>query len=434
MIKNIYETKSINKLILTFSLPAILSLIIEIMTSIVDTIFAGFLGEQSITALTAMGIISPILSIYIAFQTLYANSTAILVAHNLNKKNIRNEYLIVGILSTLTLTLIISIVSFIIIDKILYLLGAKEYIFIFAKKYLKIQLFSNIFSSLGYILTNCIRAFGYPKIEFIFITLSVIINIIFNFILVFIFDIGFIGLALGTLISEIFCMTISIIWLINKKLFPKFYKIELKTFYSKSSELFLIGFAQTIIQILSSCTGFFINKNLIYYTDVTYIGIWNIVQKIYTLLLMPIIGITQSIQTILSYYNGNNQEYKKQKTIKTTIIYTIIYGIIISILIFSINNKFNNFLYSETLVILKIVFSTFSVIGIFYTILTLFEVTGYEKKAVILIIIRQIFLLLPLIYLVPTIFPNFKYAIFLSIPISDIIILIITLILKNKKV
>ena len=101
MERNIYDRKSVHSLILYFSIPAIVSLIVEIMASVVDTAFAGHLGEISIDALTAMGLLSPILCIYTAIQALFAVSTAIMVARYLTCKEVRTEYFMTGLGMTL---------------------------------------------------------------------------------------------------------------------------------------------------------------------------------------------------------------------------------------------------------------------------------------------------------------------------------------------
>lgn len=438
MEENIYESKSVNKLIFTFSLPAILSLLVEIMTSVVDTVFAGHLGAASTNALTAMGLLSPLLSIYTAFQALYAVSTSILVARHLKHKTARDSYFATGILFTFLVSIAVSAVSFLGIDSILNLLGAKKEIFFFAKNYLEIQLISNIFSAMGYTLTSCIRAFGYPKMEMAFTTLSVAVNLIGNIIFAFGLNMGFTGLAIGTLVSEIFCAGIAAIWLAKRNLLPQIQSILHSRCSAKALELFRLGFAQTVIQALGGCTGFFVNSSLMLYTTVTHVAIWNIVQKVYTLLLMPIVGITQSVQTIIAYYNGNSQNTKKQKTIRLTVFYTVFYGCIAASLIFLLGDKILNLFGASNEIlwksgnVLKIVFLTFPVVGVFYTILTLLEVTGYEIKAVILTLLRQVFLMLPLVYLLPNLFPQSENSIFWAVPISDFCVLFLAVFLQRK--
>ena len=380
------------------------------MTSVVDTVFAGHLGAASVNALTAMGLLSPVLSIFTAFQALYAVSTAILIARHLNNKEERNGYFSTGVLFTILVSLVVSVLSFWGMDNILQLLGAEREVFDLAKKYLQIQLVSNIFSAMGYTLTSCIRAFG--------------------------FQMGFTGLALGTLASEMICMLLAVCWILKKGFFPSFRNMHCTTLCCRAWELFQLGFVQTVIQALAGCTGFFVNNSLMLHATLNHVAIWNIVQKIYTLLLMPIVGITQGIQTVIAYYSGHKQETKKQKTIRLTIFYTVLYGCIGTVFVFLFGNKIlsifgsSDAMLAQSTAVLKIIFLTFPVVGIFYTILTLLEVTEHAIKAVILTLLRQVFLFLPLVYLLPNLFPQLKNAVFWAVPISDLLILFLAIIMK----
>ena len=437
MNENIYEKKSIHSLILYFSIPAIFSLIVEIMASVVDTAFAGHLGEISVDALTTMGLLSPVLSVYTAFQALFAVSTSIMIAKYLKDSTVRDEYLITGVCMTLITSVGVSIATYLIMPKLLSFLGATGQIAILAEKYLKIQLFSNVFSALGYTLTSCIRAFGYPRIEMVLTGLAVLVNMVFNTIFVFVFDMGFTGLAYGTLVSELFCCFASVFWLLKQQLLWCEWKIPWRNLKKYTFKLLKLGIAQTVIQSLAGCTAFFVNQNLMLHTTLHHVAVWNVVQKIYTLFLMPIVGITQGVQTIVAYFDGHGQENKKKRTLITTIGYTVVYGVIGMILIFFFGkNMLSLFADADNIYqlgrgILRIVFSTFPLMGIFYTIMTLYEVTGHEGKAVFLILARQVFLMIPLTYLLPKILPGFPLAVFCAVPAADLIALFIAVLSRK---
>lgn len=438
MKKNIYEKKSVHSLILYFSIPAIFSLIVEIMASVVDTAFAGHLGEISVDALTTMGLLSPVLSIYTAFQALFAVSTSIMIAKYLKDQEVRDEYLITGLCMSFVASVGVSITSYLIMPRLLSFLGATGKIAILAQKYLKIQLFSNVFSALGYTLTSCIRAFGYPRIEMVLTGLAVFVNIVFNSIFVFWFDMGFKGLAYGTFVSELFCCVVSLLWLLKHQLLWTKCQISWKKLKKYTFELLKLGISQTVIQSLAGCTAFFVNQSLMLHTTLDHVAVWNVVQKIYTLFLMPIVGITQGVQTIIAYFDGHQEENKKKKTLITTISYTVIFGLAVVTLVFffgkNILSLFANSgnIYQLGNGILRIVFSTFPLMGIFYTIMTLYEVTGHEGKAVFLILTRQVFLMIPLTYLLPKIFPDFLVAVFWAVPIADIMALLMAVFTKSK--
>ena len=438
MKNNIYEEKSINGLIFYFSIPAILSLIVEILASVVDTAFAGHLGELSVDALTTMGLLTPILNLFTAIQSLFAVSSSIFIAKFLNQESERNKYFQSGIIMTILLSCLLSLAVFLSLDKILALLSAEGQISVFLRSYLLVQLFSNIFSAIGYTLTSCIRAFGYPKIEMIFTSLAVLVNIIFNAVFVYGFDLGFVGLAYGTLVSEIFCAICSLVWLFRHKLLPSFKIISPKSLIYCSLNLAKLGVAQAIIQAMGGCTGFFVNNSLMQHSGSDYVAVWNVVQNIYTLFLMPTVGITQGVQTIIAYFSGQGEEIKKKKAIKSTFLGTIVYGFIGAMCIFLFGKNIlsifasSNSILTLARIVLRIVFVTFPLMGIFYTIMTLFEVTGHELKAVALILTRQLFLIIPLVYSLPNLLPNLSISIFLSIPISDLLALIISLILASR--
>lgn len=432
MENNIYKEKSINKLILTFSLPAILSLIVEILTSVVDTAFAGHLGSYSSNALTAMGLISPILGMYTAFQALYAVSTSILIARHFNNHKVRDSYFSTGFIFSLLVSGTVSLISLFIMEILLQFLGAEGDVLKLAKDYLEIQLISNVFSAVGYTLTSCIRAFGYPKVEAILTTLSVVVNILFNIVFVFIFHLGLSGLSWGTFVSELFCAIASFLWLKKKELLPKQYPTSCKEIFREAKVLFQLGVAQTLIQMLAGCTGFFVNHNLLIHTTVNHVAAWNVVQKLYTLMLMPIVGITQGVQTMIAYYSGQNKENEKQQTVKKTLLYTILYGVLGMIITFFLGNKIllifgvTGIIYSISSKALNIIFITFPIVGVFYTVMTLLEVTGHEIKAVLLGLIRQVFVIIPLVYLLPILIPNSMLSAFLAVPIADVITLFLS--------
>lgn len=439
MERNIYDRKSVHSLILYFSIPAIVSLIVEIMASVVDTAFAGHLGEISMDALTAMGLLSPILGIYTAIQALFAVSTAVMIARYLTCKEVRTEYFLTGLYMTLFLSVMVSVGSFLFMPGLLSLLGAEGQVAILAEKYLRIQLFSNVFSALGYTLTSCIRAFGYPAMEMGITGLSVVVNIVFNYIFAFGFDWSFAGLACGTFVSELFCCALSVFWLKHHHLLELKWALSWRKFKSHTAKLLKLGIAQTMIQSLGGCTTFCVNQSLMLYTTMSHVAVWNVAQQIYTLFLMPIVGITQGVQTIIAYFDGQQEEDKRRKTLVSTIGYTVLYGLMALVLIYAFGAKilsvFSNTsdVYQLGKEVLRIIFLTFPLMGIFYTIMTLYEVTGHEGKAVFLILMRQVILMIPLVFLLPKIMPEYPLAIFCSVPIADIIAMITAVLSKKTK-
>lgn len=440
----IYEQESLSKLIFAFGIPSILSLMIEMLTGVVDTAFAGNLPGIGGNALSAMALISPILGIFIALQTLFAMSTGILIAKYMKQKEKQNSSYVTGVVMSLVVAVITSVLCYFIMTKMLSALGADGQIMDLAVTYLQIQLMSNIFSSLGYTLTCCVRAFGYPRVEVAIISASVAINIIFNFIFAFVFDWGIAGLAWGTFVSESVCAISAVLFLIKKKRWIPKRMLSGKEFSYRAFELFKIGIAQTMIQMLGGITGIIVNTRLLSLGSMTHLAAWSIVQRIYSLVLMPIVGLTQGVQNIIAYFSGNKEQEKIHKISKLTMTYCSAYGIVALIIMVFFGEKFlilfgrNIDVIEMAKQILLIAFVGFPFIGVLYTDMTLLQVTGHEISSVLIILSRQVFFLLPLIYIVPFIVRvggfgiSQAMALFLCMPIADLLATGFALVIKKK--
>lgn len=437
--ENIFEKKSIQQLIALYSLPTICSLVLESLTSMIDTAFAGHLGSMSSAALSAMGILNPILLLLIAAQLIFGVSTSIVISKGLgenNKEKINNTFK-VGFYSSFIFSAVISIIIFLLQDQLLNILGASGQVKILAKEFLNIAIIFNVFSSVGYMLVNNIRAFGYPRIEVIVGVLSTIINIIFNIILTFVFHMGIVGIALSTLISEVFYFGFSIIFLLKKKLWIKRSILDFIEFKNILVSLVKIGFVQFLMQSLNSISGLIINKVLIKYGSFSYIGAWSICSNINMVILLPLIGLTQGAQPVIAYFYGKNDKDKERNAKHKIIKYSVIYSISTTILIYlfagDVSKLFTNNISLVALAtpILRIVLVGFPLLGILYALITFMQVSGDEVSASKIELIRQVMLLIPLTIVIPLIFSKYnimnispQLAVFLAIPMSTLILVL----------
>ncbi|MEG0620399.1 MAG: MATE family efflux transporter [Raoultibacter sp.] len=445
MQNNIYENSSLTKLIFIFGIPSILSLMIEMLTGIVDTAFAGNLPGVGSDALSAMALIAPILGIFTALQTLFALSTGILIAKYMNDAPKLTARYTTGVVMSVVIALMSSLVCYSALSAILMALGAQGHIFDLAQQYLQIQLLSNIFSALGYTLTCCIRAFGFPKIEVIIISGAVALNIVCNFTFAFVFKLGIAGLAWGTFVSESVCALCAVLFLIKKGRWLSATPVPVACFFRSAGELFKIGIAQTAIQILGGCTGFVINARLLELGSMTYVASWSVVQRIYTFILVPIVGLTQGVQTIISYFNGNAAPEKIAKVSKTTMLLCGSYGIFALLLVMNFGHDLaalfggSSEIVAQAQTILLIVFLGFPFIGVLYTDMTLLQVTGHEFSSVLLILSRQVFFLMPLVYLVPSLVALGEgpltpiVSLFFCMPIADVLSVVFAAFVKRGR-
>ena len=440
MSNNVFEKKSINQLIILFSFPTIVSLVLESLTSMIDTIFAGHLGAISSNALSAMGIISPLLLVLIAAQLIFGVSTSLVISKKIgeNDKDKVNSTFKVGFYSSFISSSIISFLIFIFQNPLLNILGANGEVLILAKEYLNIAVIFNVFSTVGYMLINNVRVFGYPNIEIIVGILATVVNIVFNIIFTVIFKMGIKGIALATLVSEVIYFGFAMIFLIKKGLWIK----KSKLCSNESKEILIslikIGFVQFLMQALNSVSGFIINKTLIKYGNISYIGVWSICSNFNMVILLPLIGLTQGVQSVIAYFHGSKDKSKENMVKSKTVKYSLIYSITVTLLSYLFSDKILNIFTSDinlvnlAIPIIRIVIATFPLVGIIYTLITFMQVSGEEDSASKLELMRQIVVLIPLVIILPILFSKFnimnispEIAVFLAIPMSTIILVTI---------
>ncbi|MEG0370923.1 MAG: MATE family efflux transporter [Clostridium sp.] len=443
---NELEKMSTLKSILIFSLPSIVALVLESITAIVDTAFAGNIGGSSTYALSAMGALSPIMTMLIAIQLLFGLSTGILVSRSIGEGDKEKSVKIfkIGYFLTIITSIVVSLLIFIFMDHILTLLGATGEVFILAKEYLFIALFSNVFSSVGYMLVNIIRSIGYPKMEMIICIVATLLNIILNTLFTIVFKMGMTGIALATLSSEILYLLWSIIYLKKMKFYFSPLKPSIKENKQISITLFKIGFVQFFLQAMLSLTSSLTNISLISYGSISDLAVRAVLFSTLTMLIMPLAGLSQGIQNILSFFVGRGNTKKVYDVLKCSIIISFIYGIVAYLLIGIKPSLIISIFTSSSQVIalsssiMTLFLITFPLSGVFYILITYMQVAEKEADAMKLTVLKQVLLYLPLILILPIIFNKFplgltpSQSVFLATPIADSIIILISLMYLYK--
>ena len=437
--EKLFENKSIQHLIVLFSFPTIFSLVLESFVSMIDTAFAGHLGSMSSIALSAMGLLTPILQILLAAQLIFGVSTSIVVSKRLGEKNQEkvNETFTIGFYGCGLFSIAISLLIFLLQDPLLFVLGASGEVRRYALQYLNLALIFNIFNSLGYMLVNMIRVFGYPKMEIIIGVISTLSNVFFNVLFTFILGLGFIGIAFATLTSSVIYFSCAVLFLMHKKLWMK--KVDLTKKPSKEIliSIIKIGFVQFLMQALNSVSGFVINRRLIGLGYVSSIGAFAICNNINTVILLPLIGLTQGSQSVIAYFHGR-QNHQSERIAKQKIVnYSLIYALVITIVsllwtrpLLMIFTSVESLIQSA-IPILRIMVAGFPFMGIIYTLITFMQVSKEEAKASQLEVVRQIVLLIPLVIVFSVLFSRFnifnisaEQGMFLAFPLTNMIIVL----------
>lgn len=403
--------EKIGKLLLKFSIPAIVGMIVNAIYNIVDRIFIGnFVDSLGLGGIT---IAFPIMIIIMAFGMLIGIGATSLISIRLGEGKREEAELILGnaMVLLIVISLTLSIFGLIFLDPILKLFGASPQILPYAKEYLSIILLGAVFQSIGFGMNNFIRADGSPKMAMATMLIGAILNTILDPIFIIVFNMGIKGAALATIISQ----AVSAAWVLNyffsgkSSLVVKKENWKLKPHIVKN--ILAIGSAPFAMQVAASGITTLLNRSLITYGGDLAVSAYGAINSFSTILLMPIFGINQGSQPIIGYNYGakNYDRVKKAFLLAITAATTItIIGFVVtrmfpSQLIALFNSK-DKELVNIGANGMKIFFTMLPLIGFQIVSSNYFQATGKPKQAMLLSLSRQVLMLIPAIIILPRFF------------------------------
>jgi len=440
MIKNndFLGKEKISKLLLKMSLPATIGMLVMTLYNIVDSIFIGnWVGSLGLAGVV---IIFPFMLLSIAIAQFLGIGAASIISISFGEKNNEKAQKTFGNVMFLVFILgfLIILLGNIFSDQIIYFLGASETIFPYAKDYFSILIFGLGFQLVVAAGNNIIRSQGAAKTAMTVMLIGAGLNLILDPIFIIYLNMGMKGAAWATVISQILSFIFSIHYFFTKKSILKF---KLKNFnleYKIIKSIFIIGIPSFIRQASMSLVAIIVNNSLIFYgTDIA-VAAYGIIFRLMMLLIMPGIGILQGSQPIIGYNYGAEKYQRVKETLllsfkSSTIIITSIF-----IIIFTFSKTFIS-LFTSQLELLTYTESIIKIIIIFLPLLGFqlisagyFQSIGKPKEALLISLLRQVFILIPLILILPLFF-NLK-GIWFAFPIADLLTTIIIFIIIKREI
>ena len=420
-----FENTSIRKLLIKFSVPAIVGLLVNALYNIVDRFFIGKLPEVGALALSGIGVTFPVTIIIMSFAMLVGTGAASRLSIALGQSNEKTASKIVGNAFTLNLifSIILTILGLIFYKPLLRAFGANPAIIGYAQDYIIFIIAGIVFANTAFAMNSMIRAQGFAKISMITLLIGAAINIILDPILIFGFNMGVKGAGIATLIAQL----VSAIWTLkflmgDKVTIPLRFK-RLKVDWSIAFSIFSIGMAPFAMQLASALVEVIFNKNLNLYAGELGIGVFTSINSLIILFLMPVIGINQGSQPIIGYFYGANDIKKVKETYWISVISaTVLCGLGFAagqfapramLSIFNTNPEFLE-LGAHGMRILTFMLP---VLGFQIISSNLFQAIGKASIAMFLSLSRQVIILIPLILLLPKLLG--LDGVWMTTPISD---------------
>lgn len=437
--QEILGNERISKLLLKYSVPAIIGMIVNALYNVVDRAFIGNIPGAGPLAITGVGVTMPIVTVVLAFGMLIGvgATSSISIKLGQGKKDEASKIIGNSITLSIIIGVVLTIVSMIFIDKILYLFGASDQTLGYAKTYINIILLGNVINMVAFTLNNTIRADGNPKLAATIMIVGCIINTSLDAIFIFVFGMGIKGAALATVIAQ----TVTAIWstwyYISGKSNLKFTVESLKLDTKLVKSILAIGSAPFAMQIAASLVQVVSNNALKVNGGDLAIGAMATISAISMVCLMPIFGINQGAQPIIGYNYGAKKYDRAMKAwILSMVVATIILIIatmVVQLFPESIVGIFNDDpkLMDISVDGIRIYLFMLPIIGVSITGSNYIQSIGKAKIAMFLSLLRQVILLIPFIIILPK-FLGLN-GVWISQPVSDFIATAITVIILIKE-
>ena len=426
---NPMETGSIPKLLAQLAIPAVVAQIINLLYNIVDRIYIGHIPGIGAAALTGVGLFAPILMLLNAFAMLVGSGGAPRAAIAMGKKDHDTAEKIVGNCFTLLtgLAVILTILFYISAPTLLKLFGASNATMSYATAYARIYILGSFFVLIVLGMNPFITTQGFAKISMMTTVIGAVINIILDPVFIFVLGMGVKGAALATVLSQ----AVGAIWILcfltGKKTLLRLKKENMRLEVRVFGPCLALGISTFVMLSTESLLSISFTNSLSRYGGDVAVGAMTIITSINQLVAMPVQGICQGGQPIISYNYGADKPERVKKAFFTQfcacVAYTFTFWAVIMFFpqvfasIFTANKELVEYSSWALRIYMAGIFST----GFQISCQQSFMALGQAKVSLLLACLRKIILLIPLIFILPHFLPDKVFAVFLAEPVSDIL-------------
>ncbi len=416
----------LRKLFFTMAIPSVLAQLINVLYNIVDRIYIGHIKDIGSLALTGVGVTFPIIMVVSAFSAFAGQGGAPLASILLGAKDQEKAEKVLGSSTALLLVFSISLTLILQILKtpLLYAFGASDNVIGFAQDYIGLYLWGTIFVMLSLGLNTFISGQGNAKTAMFSVLIGAVTNIILDPIFIFVVNMGVKGAALATVISQAFSAIWVVNFLISKKSSLKIKRENLKLDMKFVKKIGSLGCSPFIMQSTESLVLLTLNSGLQKYGGDLYVGSMSILISVLQLIFVPVSGIAQGVQPIISYNFGAGNRERVIKTFKALLIVCLVATMFMG----GIAVLFPNFyvkMFTESEELMKLtskmmpIFTLgMCIFGIQQSIQVTFLAMGQAKFSIFIALLRKVILLVPLAIILPR-FLGVK-GIYYAEPMADI--------------
>lgn len=402
---------SIPRLLLRFSLPAIVGMMAQASYNLIDRIFVGHaLGAEGIAGTT---VAFPFMLVVLAFGMLIGFGGTALISIRLGEGKQTAAEQVLGNTAVLLVlaSAFITAVGLYWLDDILVLFGASDTVLPYARDYLRIIVLGTVFQTIGFGLNATIRGEGNPRIAMLSMLISVLLNVILAPIFIFGFSWGMKGAALATVISQ----AVSAVWVVSYFFAGtsvlRFHAHTLRLDAGVCRQILVFGSPHFAMQLAASVLQSILNHQLSNYGGDLAISVMGILYAMFMMVGMPIFGINQGAQPIIGYNYGARRFDRVKKTLEmavlgATALAVVGFGVMMLFpgQVVRLFNRDDASLLTLGTHAIRIATLMMPLVGFQIVSASYFQAVGKPKTAMLLMLSRQVLLLIPAVLILPLFF------------------------------
>lgn len=426
--QNDFSKGPVWKCIIAQAVPLTIAQLVQLLYNVIDRIYLGHMGNGSSLALTGVGLTFPIITLVMAFTALFGMGGVPLfsIARGSNDEEKAERILGNSFVLLVISAVVLTIVCYMFCRPILFLFGASEASYVFAAEYLRIYLIGTIFSMITTGLNGYINAQGFPKIGMLTTVLGAVTNIILDPVFIFGLNMGVKGAALATIIGQVISAVWVLRFLMGKHALIRLRRKCLRLDKGIVKDISRLGTSNFIMQGTNCLVQVVCNSTLQSYGGDVYVGIMTVLNSVREIFSLPVSGIVNGAQPVISFNYGAKQNDRVKAGIRFNTLIGTAYTMIAWLMVV-IFPRFWLWIFSDDVQMadmgisaLRIYFFGFVFMAFQFAGQSTFQALGDAKHAIFFSLLRKAIIVVPLTLILPVIGFGVN-GVFLAEPISNAI-------------
>lgn len=439
--KILLGTEPVGRLLFKLSVPTVIAQVINMMYNLVDRVFIGHIPGEGSLALTGVGVCMPLILLVSALAALVSSGGAPRASIYMGRNE--NEYAEKILGGCFTLQILVSAVfTFVLLlwnEEMLLAFGASERTVEYATAYMNIYAAGTVFVQLTLGMSAFISCQGFTKVSMCSVVIGAVLNIALDPLLIFIMGMGVKGAALATVISQFASCIWVMTFITGKRTVLRLRRSNMRLSPKVILPCIALGTAVFIMQASEGVISICFNSSLLNYGGDTAVGTMTIMTSVMMFAMLPLQGIGQGAQPVISYNYGAGNRGRVKKAFRLLITVSIIYAVLLHLAIMLVPKAFVAVFTTDRELIefaspmMRIYFAGLALMGVQTACQLTLTALGKAVSSIIVAVVRKFVLLIPLIYILPHVMADRTMAVYMSEPAADVIAVSFTAVLFAVK-